>query len=415
MTGIRLETDVRPAPKRHTAAVPGRRLLDIALAVAVTVGCVLEVWAPAVFGSTHPAGPRLAVFAAYVVGCACLLVRRTHALLAATVTYLSLVLEWTVFGSPEGFGVLALLVLPAYSVGAHEERSRALAGLAAGLAAGVVWDLRDPASTTVNAHVQAAVWLFPVVIGWLLGAYLRTRRMYVAGLRDRADAAEREKEERAAAAAAAERTRIARELHDIVAHNVSVMVVQAEAAEEMLDRDRPDRARVPVRKVQDTGRSALGDMRRLLGVLRDADGQTSLTPQPGVANLDVLLSKVRDAGLRVELEVQGEPEPLPPAVDLSAYRIVQEALTNSLKYAGTAQARVVVRFSRGAVELEIMDDGTGPAGDSSPPGEAATSGGHGLIGMRERVALYGGTLNVGRRPSGGYLVQARLPLADVVP
>ena len=198
MTGIRSEVDVGAGPDRDTAAVPGRRLLDVALAAAVAAGCALEVWAPTVFGSTHPVGPRAAVFAAYLVGCGCLIIRREHALLAASVTYVALALEWAVFGSPEGFGVFALLVLPAYAVAAHEERPRALAGLAAGLTAGAVWDLRDPVNTTVSAHAQGFLWLLPLVIGWLLGAYLRTRRLYVASLQERADAAEREREERAA-------------------------------------------------------------------------------------------------------------------------------------------------------------------------------------------------------------------------
>jgi len=236
----------------------------------------------------------------------------------------------------------------------------------------------------------------PVVIGWLLGAYLRE-------LRERARRAEREREERAAAAVVSERARIARELHDIVSHNVSVMVVQAEAAEEMLERDKPDRARAPVRKIEETGRAALTDMRRLLGVLREGDARPALNPQPGIANLELLLAKVREAGLPVELEVQGTPVPLSPGVDLSAYRIVQEALTNALKYAGRARARVLVRFMPGALELEVTDDGAGADG-------VGGGGGQGLVGMRERVALFGGELEAGPRLEGGYRVYARLPL-----
>src|SRR3954454_894333 len=325
----------RSADAGHTATVPRRpRILDAVLASAAAFGCTLEVWAPVVFGSTHLAGPRVAVYVAYLVGCGALLFRRTNALIAAAVTYSALVVEWLVFGSPEGFGVFALLVLPAYAVAAYEDRPKALQGLGAGLLAGAIWNLRDPMNTTVKLHLRASVWVLPVVVAWLLGAYLRTRRLYVGGLRERDDDAEREREERALAAAAAERTRIPRELHDIVAHSVSVMVVQAEAAEEMLARERPDRARLPVQRVQATGRSALGDMRRLVGVLRDADSQTALAPHPGIANLDLLPTKLRGTPLPVELDVAGQPVPLPPAVDLSAFRIVQEALTNSLKYAG---------------------------------------------------------------------------------
>jgi signal transduction histidine kinase len=243
-----------------------------------------------------------------------------------------------------------------------------------------------------------------MLIAWLLGAYLRTRRLYVAGLRERADSAEREREERAAAAVSSERSRIARELHDIVAHSVSVMVVQAEAADEMLDRGRPDRARSSVWTIQETGRAALTDMRRMLGILRGADSMPALTPQPGIANLELLLVQVRESGLPVELDVTGAPRPLPPGVDLSAYRIVQEALTNSLKYAGRAQARVTVRYAPGALELEVSDDGAGAANGAN--------GGHGLVGMRERVMLFGGELAAGPAEGGGYTVRARLPLRE---
>jgi signal transduction histidine kinase len=370
--------------------------LDVVLAAAVGTGCVLEVWAPRVFGSTHMAGPRAAVFAAYMVGVLALVVRRRVPLEATAATAAALAAEWLVFGSPEGFGVFALLVLSGYSVAANAERPRALAGLALLLAAGAIWDLRDPQDTSLRQHVSALMWMAPVVIAWLLGAYLRE-------LRSRASRAEREREDRAAAAVVSERTRIARELHDIVAHNVSVMVVQAEAAEEMLERDKPDRARVPVRKIEETGRAALADMRRLVGILREDEARPALVPQPGIANLELLLAKVRESGLPVELEVQGAPVPLPPGIDLSAFRIVQEALTNALKYAGRAQARVLVRFTPGALVLEVRDDGAGVDG-------AGSTGGHGLMGMRERVALFGGELRAGPDPEGGFRVQARLPL-----
>jgi signal transduction histidine kinase len=387
-----------------------RRWLDPVLAGIVTLGCTSEVWAPGGFGSTNAVGPRWAVFAAYLVGSVALLVRRSHAFAAALATYGALALEWLVFGSSEGFGVFFLLLLPAYAVAAHEDRPRALMGLGAAVAAGAVWVLRDPANTTLGTHAQSAAWLGPVVIAWLSGAYTRTRRLYVSGLHERAEAAEREKEDRAVAATVAERSRIARELHDIVAHSVSVMVVQAQVVEEMLERGRPDRAEVPARKIQDTGRAALADLRRLLGVMRDADAETTLSPQPGIANLDLLLHQVRESGLPVDLTVQGRPVSLPPAVDLSAYRIVQEALTNSLKHAGGARAHVVVRFTSQAVELDVSDDGPGvsvAAGDAALP-----PGGHGLVGMRERVAMYGGLLEAGQAPSGGYLVHATLPLAE---
>jgi signal transduction histidine kinase len=170
----------------------------------------------------------------------------------------------------------------------------------------------------------------------------------------------------------------------------------------MLQRDMPDRARAPVWKIQETGRAALTDMRRMLGILREADSGPALTPQPGIANLQMLLTQVRESGLPVELEVRGDPEPLPPGIDLSAYRIVQEALTNALKYAGPARACVVVHFAPGSLTLEIDDDGVGSS--------AAGNGGHGLVGMRERVAVFGGDVEAGPKRGGGYRVTARLPL-----
>jgi signal transduction histidine kinase len=264
------------------------------------------------------------------------------------------------------------------------------------IAIAVVWSARDPQQTSLHDHIGSSGWMLPVVVAWLVGAYLRE-------LRERAARAESEREERAEAAVTSERARIARELHDIVAHNVSVMVVQAEAADEMLDRDKADRARAPIRKIEETGRAALSDMRRLLGVMREADAGSAFAPQPGIANLELLLAKMRESGLPVELEVSGKSVPLPPGIDLSAFRIVQEALTNALKYAGPARARVLVRFAPDALELEVADDGSGGATHDA-------NGGHGLVGMRERVALFGGELEAGPRPEGGYLVRARLPL-----
>jgi signal transduction histidine kinase len=378
---------------------------DLTLATLVGLGCTLEVWAARVFGSTNMAGPRVAVFLSYMLAVAALVVRRRHPLESTVIIATALSIEWLAFGAPEGFGVFATLILAGYTVAAYADRGRALAGLAVLILTAVVWSARDPVQTDIHRHLTSSVWLSPVVIAWLFGAYLRTRRLYVVQLQERAARAEHEREERAEAAVLSERARIARELHDILAHNVSVMVVQAEAADEMLDRDMPDRARMPVWKIQETGRLALADMRRMLGILREVGSQPIVTPQPGIANLELLLAKVRESGLPVDLEVSGAPEELPPGIDLSAYRIVQEALTNSLRYAGPARARVVVRFAPGSLELEIEDDGAGAPTDGPA--------GHGLIGMRERVALFGGQLEVGPKAEGGYRVCAQLPLETV--
>jgi signal transduction histidine kinase len=205
-------------------------------------------------------------------------------------------------------------------------------------------------------------------------------------------------------AVAAERARIARELHDVVAHAMSVMVVQAGAARTALERE-PAVAEEALRRIEETGRVGLGEMRRLIGLLRPED-PADLAPQPDLARLDELLETMRHAGLQVEAVVEGSPRELPQGVGLTAYRLVQEALTNVLKHAGESHARVLLRFDEDALEVEVFDDGLGPLRDGT------TLGGHGLIGMRERVELFGGSLETGPRPGGGFEVRARLPVAE---
>jgi signal transduction histidine kinase len=221
-------------------------------------------------------------------------------------------------------------------------------------------------------------------------------------LSERADRAEREREESAEAAVALERARIARELHDIVAHSVSVMVVQAEAADEMLTLGAPERARVPIERIQRIGREGLVEMRRLLGVLRH-DTSPAFAPLPGIPALRPLADDVSATGLPVVLTIEGEPRELPAGVDISAYRIVQEALTNAIKHASASKVDVHLRYGD-ELELEIVDDGVGPVRRGED--------GHGLVGMRERVALYGGTLSVGTAVGGGFRICATLPFGE---
>ena len=234
-----------------------------------------------------------------------------------------------------------------------------------------------------------------------MGWTLHKRRVQAVRLEDRAAQLEIEREERARAAVSEERARISRELHDVVAHSVSVMVVQAQAAQRLSGAEHKDLRRQALCSIETTGRQALVEMRRLLGVLRRTDADLSLAPQPGLGRLDDLIGQMRDAGLPVEVHVEGDAESLPPGVDLSAYRIVQEALTNTLKHAGPARAQVTIRYRTDEVELEITDDGAGTG--------KGGGAGQGLMGMRERVAIYGGFLESGRQ-NGGYLVRARLPL-----
>jgi signal transduction histidine kinase len=313
----------------------------------------------------------------------------------------TIVYAWLGFPqSVGGFGVLIAI----YTVAAHVPLREAIvaAGIyVVGMALSLIGFSRDSGSSFDVVFADFLVNLLALILAWTVGVTIRTRRAYVAALEARAELLEREREDNARLAVALERGRIAREMHDVVAHNVSVVVVQAAAAERMVETD-PERARQAMRDVAATGRQALTEMRRLLGVLRDGDASDDLGPQPGVAELRALAGTVEDAGMQVELSVQGEERPLPASAALSVYRIVQEALTNSLRHAGPARARVILRYLPDALEVQVSDNGVGVV----PPAE---HGGHGLIGMRERVALFGGELTAGPRPEGGYAVVARIP------
>jgi signal transduction histidine kinase len=249
-------------------------------------------------------------------------------------------------------------------------------------------------------------------IAWAVGDNIGTRRAYLAELEARAERLEREREEQAARATLEERARIARELHDVIAHNVSVMVIQASAGEELFDSN-PQRAREALSAVASTGRDALGELRRLLGVIRPdpaGDEPPSYDPQPGLAALPELLDQVRDTGLAVTLAIDGESSQVPEAAALCAYRIVQEALTNTINHAGATRVDVELRYCPDALVVSIRDDGGGGGADGQVN---ETGGGRGLIGMRERVALFGGHIDNGPTRSGGYQVTARLPLPGI--
>ncbi|MFE6690741.1 sensor histidine kinase [Streptomyces sp. NPDC057743] len=268
------------------------------------------------------------------------------------------------------------------------------------------------------AHIPVWAVLFfmalltvPFVLAWVLGDSVRTRRAYWAQLEEKATRLEKEREAQARIAVAAERARIARELHDVVAHNVSVMVVQADGAAYVLDAT-PDQARQALETISDTGRQALAEMRRLLGVLRTGEQAEGgeYVPQPGVEQLADLIDQVRGAGLPVDFRVVGESRPLPSSIELTAYRIVQEALTNTRKHGGP-DASATVRLTYGGDDLDLLveDDGRGAQRELYDEG-GADGLGHGLIGMRERVGMVGGILDAGPRPGGGFRVNAVLPL-----
>ncbi|MCW2883025.1 MAG: two-component sensor histidine kinase [Sphaerisporangium sp.] len=244
-----------------------------------------------------------------------------------------------------------------------------------------------------------------VITPWIGGIYANTRRRYLESLEERAERAEHERDQQARIATAAERARIARELHDVVAHNVSVMIVQADGAGYTIDSD-PEQARRAVQTISSTGRQALAEMRRLVGVLRQDDGgEEDYAPQPGLAELDELVTQIRQAGLPVEFTVGGAYRGLPEGEQLVIYRIVQEALTNTLKHGGPgARARVEMEYGPREVLLRVTDDGRGAA---APRGIE----GHGLIGMRERVAMYDGSVHASPRTGGGFQVAVRLPVS----
>lgn len=286
------------------------------------------------------------------------------------------------------------LLLAIYSSAAHARGRSMVAAL--GMVAGIyITDLfGDPQGITGDTVVFYAML---VGLPWAVGRAVRQRRAKEAQLET----------ERAQSAAAIveERARIARELHDVVAHAISVMVIQARGGRRVLE-SAPAESAQAFTAIEQTGHEALDEMRRLLGMLRRGGEELALSPQPRLQELDRLADQVRAAGLPVELTVEGEPRDLPPGVELSAFRIVQEALTNSLKHAGPARARVVVRYRDDSLELVVADDG---AGSATP----ATSAGLGLIGMRERVSVYGGELQAGRQSDGGYALRVRLPLGSV--
>ncbi|KJY47863.1 sensor histidine kinase [Streptomyces sp. A1547] len=309
---------------------------------------------------------------------------------------------------------LAMLII-LYTVAASAEISRRMSRTALGIGflASPLYALRFQVDkgNTRDDFLFTLFAIVPFALAWVLGDSLRTRRAYYAQLVERNQRLEKEREAQAKVAVAAERARIARELHDVVAHNVSVMVVQADGAAYVMD-VAPDQAKEALQTISGTGRQALAEMRRLLGVLRTGEPQESedYVPQPDVEQIEVLVEQVRASGLTVDFEVEGAPRRLPSGVELTAYRIVQEALTNTRKHGGpdaTASVRLVY-FDDG-LGLLVEDDGRGAAHELYEDG-GADGAGHGLIGMRERIGMVGGTLDAGPRPGGGFRISALLPL-----
>jgi signal transduction histidine kinase len=294
---------------------------------------------------------------------------------------------------------LYCLIVAAYSVGAYS--SYRIASFAVLLATAAYVDARYGG---VLPNLPNASGPFLILIPfWLIGIAMRNQQLRANIFEDKAVRLEREQEQATQLALSRERSRIARELHDVLAHSVSVMLVQAGAARQVLT-TKPEEARQALLAVEASGREAMSELRSLLGLLDEETDDIDLAPQPGLGHIETLVSRVRDAGLPLELRVEGSPVRLRVGVDLAAYRIVQEALTNSLKYSGLARTQVVLMYRERELKIEVLDEGRQemPAGDPSA--------GRGLVGMQERVAMYGGRLEAGPRLERGYAVRAWLPL-----
>jgi signal transduction histidine kinase len=373
------------------------RLVDAAIALFFVVVGQLSVWNGWSDLQGDKTGPTWAVALLALIADGALAWRRRRPLAVVAVMAGAFVFQ-VLFVEPAALFLTGYvpIVVAAYSVAAYAPQRRAVAGGAIAITAVVIVTL---SVVELRAVGDIALDVLVVVVVWVLGRGMHRRATRADALSDEVRTLEREARE----AVAQERTRIARELHDVIAHSVSVMGVQAGAAEQMLAID-PERAREPLQAIQAGAREAISELRLLLGVLRGGDDGPALAPQPGLDQLDALAEQMRAAGLPTQLTVKGTPARLSAGVELSAYRIVQEALTNALKHAHAATAEVTIRHEAQGLDLEVVNSGSSNGG-----GRPAPTSGHGLIGMRERVALYGGTITTGHHDGGGYTVRAHLP------
>jgi signal transduction histidine kinase len=392
----------RPTPPARHRALAVDVLLAVGVGLVQVLGLVLS---ERVGRSPDWRAPDALAYLLLAAGPAALLLRRRWPLGVLAVT-VACGLVYAARTYPEGPSQLA--VFPAlWTVALTVPRRRAwlAAALTAVAVAGAELFLYgetmfDGEPLYAAVTVLAAMW-------W--GEAVRARRAYVAELRDRAERAERTREEEARRRVDEERLRIARELHDVVSHTIGVISVQAGVAAHLLER-RPDKAADSLAAIRQASDEALGELHAMLGVLRERDGDgggTPLAPVPGLAELDALVAQAAGAGVEVKVTLEGPPRPLPAAVDLACYRVVQESLTNVVRHAGASRAEITVRHDDGRVVVEVTDDGRGPNGSANGNG-----GGQGIVGMRERARALGGTLEAGPRPGGGFRVQAVLPMGQ---
>jgi signal transduction histidine kinase len=374
---------------------------DLLIAIAALEGA-LEV------AFRHDAGRELSTSRWFAAPAAALVVlvllgRRRFPLAAPAAMWglaaaLSFVEGWLVVSIP---ALYVTAVVASLLLGYVDEVARARLGLAVVLAGSAIVIANGPDHTAGDFVFVPGL----MAIAWFAGGMLRERAERAVEAQERAIRAEQEQEENARRAVFEERVRIARELHDVVAHHVSMMGVQAGAARMVIDRD-PSKAKDALTAIEASSRQAVDELHRLLGFLRQAGDADDLAPSPGVGQLPRLVAGMSDSELAVRVGIEGEERPLPPTVDVSAYRIVQEALTNTLKHAQASRADVRLRYRPGELEVEIVDDGLGAAGPSGG------GSGLGLIGMRERAALHGGRLRAGPEPGGGFAVRVNLPTSD---
>jgi signal transduction histidine kinase len=377
---------------RYYSDLVRRRSWGLDIAIAVVVAALGAAEAVGGVDATHRQGPVWAEAAIYIAAGLLLVLRRISPLVCLAAILVVSTIEFALFGSPEGLGVTLPGVIGAYSVARYVDRRRSWWGLVLVALLWLAWDGFDPMVTTLLERVQQFAWISPWVVAWLIGALVRTQLQH-AGQRQAA------RSEREARAVAEERNRIARELHDVIGHSVSVMTVQASAVRRRLTADQVAE-REALETVEAVGREALNETRRMVGMLR-RDDRSDRQPAPGLAQIEALVSKFRDAGLPVELQIQGLDRELPAGLDLTAYRVIQEGLTNALRHAvDPVQVQVEISGADG-LEITIRDDGRTVDPDAEP--------GHGLLGMRERVVLYGGSLHAGPRSEGGFELIARFP------
>jgi signal transduction histidine kinase len=379
------------------AQVARQDVIDVVAALVLCALTVIEVTSSAPDGSRSLDSLGVVLLLLQTLPIA---VRRRYPIAVIWLTGLS-VTGYAILGYPTTIGGIGNVVA-FYTVAVRLGRKPSGISLAIASVCIVIGSAVTVANGWIPAEILA--WnLVAYLVTWVVADTVRGRRIRAAEAEALAASEAREREDRARLAVAEERTRIARELHDVVAHHVTVMVVQAGAARRSLDSS-PEDAREALAAVESVGRTTLEEMRRILGVLRAGPDDETLQPQPGIDRLPALLDQTREAGLPVALTVEGAPRTLPPGIDLTAYRIVQEALTNTLKHAGRASATVTLRYKPDSFAIEVADDGRGAAA------LATYADGHGLVGMRERVGVFGGRLDAGPRPSGGYAVRAVLPL-----